>query len=99
MKRLLAVVAQFVLFLFLDAVGGLVYQPFHLVTVLASGPATLRTFVWDGLVFMAIAYLLLLFIAAARKRLASAVPGATVALALAAVAGYALRLGFKTHDL
>jgi hypothetical protein len=99
MKRLFVVIAQFVLFLFLDALGGLFYQPFHWTTALSSGALTRRTFSWDGIVFMAIAYLVVVLIAALRKRLRWSLPGATVALFLAAIAGYLLKLGFKTQDL
>lgn len=95
MKKLLAVIGQFLLFLMLD-VCSLFYHPFHLRTKLAGDPAEPRMYVWDGLIFMLVGYLVLLLIAALRKRIRVSVPWTTLALVLAAAAGF--KLGFVTQN-
>jgi hypothetical protein len=52
--------------------------------------------VWDGILLMLVVYLLLLLIAVLRKRIAASVPWTTLALVLAAAAGY--RFGFVTQN-
>jgi phosphoglycerol transferase MdoB-like AlkP superfamily enzyme len=98
MKKLLAAIGQFLLFLIVDVVGSLVYHPFHVRTKLAGNPLEPRMYVWDGVLLMLAVYFLLLLIAALRKRVGAWLPWATVALVLAAVAGYGLKLGFVTQN-
>jgi hypothetical protein len=94
MKKLLVLIAEFVLFLLLNIIGGVFYHPFHIETALSG----VRSFAWDGILFMLIAWLLLLLVGAVRKRFtASAVP-LTIALVLAVLAGFFLKLGFATHQ-
>jgi hypothetical protein len=94
MKKLLAIVAEFVLFLVLNVIGGVFYHPFHIVTTLSGS----RTFAWDGILFMLLAWLLLLLVGAARKRFAASALPSTIALVLAALAGFFLKVGFATHQ-
>jgi hypothetical protein len=98
MKRALSVLAQFLLFLFVDAAGSIFYHPFHIQTALSGTALAQRIFIWDGLILMLLVYVFLLAIAALRKRLGTAAPSATLALALAALAGYLMKFGFLTHN-
>ena len=98
MKKILAVVAEFCLFLLLNLVGGIFYHPFHLQTQLAATSLGSRSFVWDGVLLMLAAWLILLLIAVARKRLPATATRATIALALAAAAGFLLKVGFMTVE-
>lgn len=98
MKTTLALIAQFVLFLVVDAVGGIFYHPFHLQTELPGTALAQRSFAWDGVVLTVVAYALILLIEALRKRLRRAAPWSTLALAFALLAGYLLKLGFVTHN-
>ncbi len=98
MKTTLAVIAQFLLFLVVDAIGAIFYHPFHIQTALSGTPLAQRFFVWDGLLLAALAYALLLLIAALRKRFRQAAPWSSLALALTLQVGYLLRLGFVTHN-
>ena len=93
MKKLLVLVAQFVLFLVLNVIGGVFYHPFHIETSLSGA----RSFAWDGILFMLLAWLLLLLVGAARKRFAASAVPSTVALVLAGAAGFLLKVGFATH--
>ena len=95
MKKLLAVVVQFVLFLVLDAFG-LFYHPFGVRTKLAGSSTEARMYVWDGILLMLAGYIVLLLIAALRKRIGMSWPWATLALLLAAIAGF--KLGFVTQN-
>jgi hypothetical protein len=97
MKTAFALIGQFLLFLLLDAVGGIFYHPFGVQTALAQVNGEARGFAWDGIIFMLLAYVLLLVNAALRKRLPRSAPWTTVALVLAALAGYLMRFGFITH--
>jgi hypothetical protein len=94
MKKLLAIVAEFSLFLLLDVIGGVFYHPFHIETQLSGA----RSFAWDGILFMLLAWLLLLLVGAARKRFAASALPLTIALVLAALAGFFLKVGFATHQ-
>jgi hypothetical protein len=98
MKRALSIAAQFLLFLLVDAIGSLFYHPFQIQTSLAATPSAPRSFMWDGLVLMALLYAIFLVIAALRKRLNISALNSTVAVALAILAGYLLKLGFITRN-
>ena len=97
MKRALAIFAQFLFFLLVDFIGSFAYHPFHVQSALSNTALEQRSFVWDGLILTLLAYVLVLVIEALRKRLRSSAPGSTIALALAALAGYLMKFGFITH--
>jgi hypothetical protein len=95
MKRVLSVVLQFILYLLLFAAGSFLPALNILPTLsISTGPG--RVFVYDGLLLMFAIYILILLIAAARKRIQFAWPNATVALVLALVIGLAMKFGFKS---
>jgi hypothetical protein len=98
MKKAFAAIGQFLLFIFVDAAGSLVYHPFHVETQLAGTPLAPRTFIWDGVILMVLVYALLLVVQVVRGRLKNSAPVTSGALLLAAIAGYLLRLGFVTHN-
>jgi len=98
MKRALSISAQFLLFLLVDGIGSLFYHPFHIQTSLAATSSAPRSFIWDGIVLMALVYAIFLMVAALRKRLNTSALNSTVAMALAAIAGYLLKLGFITRN-
>lgn len=99
MKNAISTLLQF-LFFFLVFAAGSFARPFKLQTTLDHS-ATLtgtRFFIWDGLVLMLGVYVALLLIHALRKRLTTSAPWTTLAVLLAAIAGFALKLGFVTQD-
>lgn len=98
MKRTVAIFAQFLLLLCVDAAGSIFYHPFHIQTSLSGTPSAARSFIWDGVVLMFLLYGIFLVIAATRKRIGTSAPGSTLALGLAALAGYLLKFGFITHN-
>lgn len=98
MKVALAVIAEFLLFLLLDVVGGVFYHPFRIETKLNSTQFATRSFFWDGVIFMLISWLLLLLYSMTRKKLAAWGPHLTGALVLAGLATYFLKVGFVTHN-
>ncbi len=98
MRNVIATLLQFILFLLAFFVGSFVYHPFHVESTLRMRELHTRSFIWDGVLLMLIAYVLVLAIEAARKRLKSQAIPSTIALLLAALAGYALRFGFITHS-
>jgi hypothetical protein len=95
MKRVLSVVLQFILFLFVYFVGWLLAGLNKLPTLSISiGPG--RVFVYDGVLLMLALYVLILLIAAARKRIHIAWPNSTIALVLALILGLLMKFGFKS---
>ena len=98
MKKIFAFIAQFVLFLVIDAAGSLVFHPFHVQTALSGNPLAPRSFVWDGLILMTLVFALILVIQALRKRLATSSPWSALAFVLAALAGYLMQFGFVTRN-
>jgi hypothetical protein len=95
MKRILSIVLQFILFLFVFFVGWILTGLNKLPTLSISiGPG--RVFVYDGLLLMLAVYVLILLIAAARKRLPTALSNSTIALILALILGLAMKFGFKS---
>jgi hypothetical protein len=95
MKRVLSVVLQFILFLAVFLVGSLLPGA-NLLPMLSVGAGAGRVFVYDGVLLMFALYVLILLIAAARKRIHSAWPNSTVALAIALILGLAMKFGFKS---
>jgi hypothetical protein len=95
MKRALSIVLQFVLYFVIFGVGSLLPAFGTLPTwSISTGPG--RVFVYDGLLLAVVVYILILLIAAARKRIAIAIPNATIALVLAIVLGLLMKFGFKS---
>jgi hypothetical protein len=95
MKRVLSVVLQFILFLAVFFAGW-VLAGFNILPTLSISVGAGRVFVYDGVLLMFALYVLILLIAAARKRIHSAWPNSTVALALALILGLAMKFGFKS---
>jgi hypothetical protein len=96
MKRILWGFLQFIVFLVVFLVGSLL-PGMHLLLPLWSVPAgDGRIFVYDGLVLMIALYVLILLIAAARRRLPVSWPTSTVAFAVALILGLLSKFGFKT---
>jgi hypothetical protein len=95
MKKVLLFLVQFALFLVTFVVGSFL-TPLHIRQALSVTKEGTRFFVWDGLVLMALLFVLILLIEQARRRLASAGPWTASAFILAAAAGFALKLGFLT---
>ena len=100
MKKFLSTFLQFFLFLLTFAIGSFA-RPFHLSWDLASASSANvhRTFVPDGLLLMVILFVLILIMEALMKRLRTFAPWTTLAFVLAAIVGYAMKLGFITRDL
>ena len=94
-KKVLFVLLQFVLFLLIYAVG-LVLPVLHVIpshiTKLADRT---RGFEWDGVFLMFELFVLILLIEALRKRLRSAAPWTTLALALAAIVELVGKMGVR----
>jgi hypothetical protein len=95
MKRVLSVVLQFILFLVAFAAGSFLPGA-NLLPTLSVGAGAGRVFVYDGVLLMLALYVLILVIAAARKRIHLAWPNSTVALVLALILGLAMKFGFKS---
>ena len=100
MKKFLSTFLQFFLFLLTFAIGSFA-RPFHLNWDLAVASSTNahRAFVPDGLLLMTVLFVLILLMEALMKRLRTFGPWTTLAFVLAAIVGYAMKLGFITRDL
>lgn len=104
-KRVLFTLLQFVLFLILFFLGDFLpilssFLPSFLrlpslITKWANGT---RGFQWDGILLMLVLFVLILLIEALRKRIRSAAPWTTLALALAAIAGLVMKFGLMSFD-
>ena len=97
MKIALVTILQFVLFLIVFGVGSL-FPPFHFEHILIATPGSVRIFVADGLLLMLALYILILIVAALRKRLRTSAPWSTLAVLLAAVLGLMMKFGFLTRS-
>lgn len=95
MKRALSILLQFILFLLIFLVGSLLPGANILPTLSVSAGAG-RIFVYDGLLLMLGLYLLILLLAAARKRIRLAWPNSTIALVLALFIGLLMKFGFRS---
>jgi hypothetical protein len=98
MKKILSFLLQSLFFVFC-CVAGSFLRPFHLQQVTRISPTITHVFVWDGFLLMLLAYALLVAIEAGTKRLRTAVPCTTIALAVATALSVAIKLGRITHDL
>jgi uncharacterized BrkB/YihY/UPF0761 family membrane protein len=94
-KKVFFTLLQFALFLLVSFVG-ITLPIFHLIpshiTKLADGA---RGFEWDGVLLMLALFVLILVIEALRRRLLRAAPWTLLALILAAIAEYAMKLGVR----
>ncbi|HEX3374418.1 MAG TPA: hypothetical protein VHS13_09430 [Edaphobacter sp.] len=95
MKKVVATILKFAVFLFVFLVGSL-FPPFHFEHVLIATPGITRIFVADGILLMFALYVLIVLVEAMRKRLRTATPWTTLAVVLAAVFGLMMKFGFKT---
>ena len=105
MKRTIFTVLQFVLFLVAFAIGGFlpilsVFLPsfLRLPSFISKWANGTRGFQWDGVFLMLALLVVVLLIEALRKRIRSAAPWTALALALAAIAGLAMKFGFMSFD-
>ncbi|HEV2646613.1 MAG TPA: hypothetical protein VGU46_09635 [Acidobacteriaceae bacterium] len=96
MKNILFAILQFILF-FALFFGGSLFPLFHIQQVLSVTPEGTRIFIWDGVALMFLLLLVILFIESRRNRIRAAAPWTAAAFTLAAIAGYALKLGFLTR--
>lgn len=98
MKKVLVVIAQSVLFLGIFAVGSFL-NPFHLHwALISSSPGVTRYFVPDGLLLALGVFLAIILVQALRRRMCNTT-WTVVAFLLAVAIGYAIKLGFITHDI
>lgn len=97
MKKALLTLLQFLLFLITYAVGTFAL-PFHRESIILHSGMLTRLFIWDGLILALALFALLLLVEAIMRRLRSAAPWSVLALALALVASFALKLGFVTRE-
>jgi len=95
MKSVLSIVLQFILYIVVFGVGSLL-PAFNILPTwsLSTGPG--RVFVYDGLLLTLVVYILILVIGAARRRIAIALPNATIALVLAVLIGLLMKFGLKS---
>ncbi len=99
MKRILLAIGKFLLFLLVFFAGSLA-NPFHLHWLVTHPtPTTTRFFVPDGLILMAVLYVVILLVASLRKRLTTSGFYTTAAFVLALALGLLAKFGFATHDL
>lgn len=98
MKRAIAIILETILFLCVFLAGSLLvaFPAAHLPAWNISLSPT-RYFTLDGIVFMAILYVLFLLIGAARRRLRSVAITSTVAVVLALVLGLSMKFGLATR--
>lgn len=95
MKRVLSIVLQFILYLVVFGVGSLL-PAFNVMPQLSFSIGVGRVFVYDGLLLMFLVYLVVLLIAAARKRIPVALPNASIAFVVALILGLLMKFGFKS---
>jgi len=94
MKRALAILGQFLLFLLLFACGSFLH-PFNLHWATTVTPEGTRYFVPDGLLLALGAFLAIVIAQSLRKRLCYT-SWTVIAFVFAVVAGYIIKLGFVT---
>jgi cell division protein FtsW (lipid II flippase) len=98
MKIAIAVVLQFLLFLFIFAVGSFLWHPFNLHWATTVSGHTTRYFIPDGLLLALGVFLAILAVQALRKRLCDS-PWTILSFVLAVAIGYALKFGYATKDV
>ncbi|HSU19324.1 MAG TPA: hypothetical protein VLI45_06210 [Acidobacteriaceae bacterium] len=98
MKRAVAIIAEFLLFIFVFLAGSLLTAiPSAHLPVWTVDLSPKRYFVLDGLLLMLVIYLVFIAIGAARRRLGSVAVTSTTALVLAFALGLAMKFGFVTR--
>ncbi len=95
MKRVLSVVLQLILFLVVFLVGSLLPAA-NVLPMLSVSVGAGRVFVYDGVLLMLALYVLILLIAAARRKIYVAWQNPTLAVILALILGLAMKFGFKS---
>jgi uncharacterized membrane protein AbrB (regulator of aidB expression) len=100
MKKAVATILQFFLFLIVFFAGSLfpLPAPFHHERIISTTPSATRIFIGDGLHLMLALYIVIVLIEAVTKRLRTAAPWTTLALILAAVLGFMMKFGFLTRS-
>lgn len=95
MKSVLSIVLQFILYLVIFGVGSLL-PAFGILPTLSLSTSPGRVFVYDGLLLALLVYVVIVLIAAARKRISLSFPNATIALVLAVLIGLLMKFGLKS---
>ena len=95
MKSVLSIVLQFILYLVVFGVGSLL-PAFSILPTLSISTGPGRVFVYDGLLLALLLYIVIVLIAAVRRRIAISFPNATIALVLAVLIGLLMKFGFKS---
>jgi hypothetical protein len=95
LKRAISVVLQTILLLAVFGVGSFL-PVFNILPMWKMGAGATHDFVLDGLLLMIALYLVILAIAAARKRLRSSGALSTLAFVLALLLGFAMKFGMVT---
>lgn len=95
MKSVLSIVLQFILYLVVFGVGSLL-PAFGVLPTLSISTGPGRVFVYDGLLLALLFYIVIVLIAAVRRRIAISLPNATIALVLALGLGLLMKFGFKS---
>jgi hypothetical protein len=99
MKKLVLVLLQFVVFLFVFFAGSL-WNPLHLQWfVTHPSPTSTRFFAPEGLLIMAALYVAVLLVELLLKRILSSGVWTTLAFVFALVLGFFAKFGFVTHDI
>jgi hypothetical protein len=100
MKKTLATILQFFLFLIVFFAGSFfpLPHPFHYERVISTTPAATRIFIGDGLHLMLALFIVILLIEVLAKRLRTAAPWTTLALILATVVGFMMKFGYLTRS-
>jgi hypothetical protein len=97
MKKAIAIILQFFLFLIIFGAFSL-FPPFDVEHILGTTPAGTRIFIVDGLLLAFAVYVLILLIELLTKRLRVSAPLTTLAFILAAVLGLIMKFGFLTRS-
>lgn len=99
MKKALAVLSQIVLFFLVFAAFSFI-QPLHLHWFVSHPtPTVTRYFVADGFVLTTTLFLVILILEAVAKRIGRFGSLTTLSYVAAMLVGFAVKLGFITHDL
>lgn len=99
MKKALAVLSQIVLFFLVFAAFSFI-EPLHLHWFVSHPtPTVTRYFVADGFVLTSALFVLILILEAVTRRIGRFGPLTTLSYVAALLVGFAVKLGFITHDL
>jgi len=100
MKKALATILQFFLFLIVFFAGSLfpLPAPFHHERIVSATPGVTRIFIGDGLHLMLALFVIIVLIEVLMKRFRTAAPWTTLALILATVLGFMMKFGYLTRS-